>query len=296
MFAVWLLIRCVDASEQRAFDPSGRLHSSMSGELRAAQDGMNALAKDTGGRAIFNTNDFRPGLSNALKETAVYYLLAWRPDTEKQQSGRFRNIDVSVIGRSDLTVRVRRGFFDIDPGPPRAKEPERENRTSKGISAKLRDAIVAPFPERGLPIILNAVFYDVPDKGPSISASVQIPAEFMTFGPQDGKIQAVIDLAGVFYNANGVPVSSFGERIITTAPDADAAKMFRRSITYTSTAALKPGLYQVRASARDEKSGRIGSAHAWVEIPDLTKKQLAMSSLLLAERTSDDDDERLKCK
>ena len=107
----------------------------------------------------------------------------------------------------------------------------------------------------------------------------------MTFGPQDGKIQAFTDLAGIFYDANGAPVSSFVERVITTAPDADAAKMNRRSITYTSTAALKPGLYQVRASARDEKSGRIGSAHAWVEIPDLTKKQLAMSSLILAERT-----------
>lgn len=273
-----------DASEQRAFDPSGRLHSSMSGELMAGQDGMNALARDTGGRGIFNTNDFRLGVSKALKETAAYYLLAWKPDTENQQRGRFRNIDVSVIGRSDLTVRVRRGFFDIDPAPPRTNEPE-QKIANKVISAKLRDSLVAPFPDRGLPIILNTVFYDLIDKGLSISASVQIPGEFMTFGLQDGKIQAVVDLAGVFYDARGEPVSSFAERILTTAPDADAAKMFRRSITYTSTAVLKPGLYQVRASARDEKSGRIGSAHAWIEIPDLTKRLLAMSSLLLAERT-----------
>jgi hypothetical protein len=44
-------------------------------------------------------------------------------------------------------------------------------------------------------------------------------------------------------------------------------------------------LYQVRAAARDDKSGSAGSAHAWIEIPDLTKKKLAMSSLLLGERT-----------
>ena len=124
-----------DASEQRAFDQSGRLHSSMSGELRAGQDGMNALANDTGGRAIFNTNDFRPGLSKALKETATYYLLAWKPDTEKQQAGRFRNIEVSVIGRSDLTVRVRRGFFDIDPATSSAKEPDKKAAT-KGVSCE----------------------------------------------------------------------------------------------------------------------------------------------------------------
>ena len=40
----------------------------------------------------------------------------------------------------------------------------------------------------------------------------------------------------------------------------------------------------MRAAARDDKSGRVGSAHSWVEIPDLTKKKLAMSSLLLGER------------
>ena len=219
---------------------------------------MNALANDTGGRGIFNTNDFRVGVSNALKETAAYYLLAWKPDTERQEPGRFRNIDISVIGRSDLTVRVRRGFLDVDAAPTRTTESE-QKLTNKAISAKLRDSLVAPFPERGLPIILNAVFYDLIDKGLSVSASVQIPGEFMTFGQQDGKIQAVVDLAGAFYDARGVAASSFAERILTTAPDADASKMFRRSITYTSTAVLKPGLYQVRASARDEKSGGSGA-------------------------------------
>src|SRR4029434_268768 len=50
-------------------------------------------------------------------------------------------------------------------------------------------------------------------------------------------------------------------------------------------AIVPPGLYQVRVAARDDRSGRIGTAHSWIEIPDLTKKQLAMSSLLLGERT-----------
>jgi hypothetical protein len=72
---------------------------------------------------------------------------------------------------------------------------------------------------------------------------------------------------------------------VTTAPNAEAAAGFRREITYTRSAVVKPGLYQVRVAALDTKSGRVGSAYGWVEIPDLSKKQLAMSSLLLAERT-----------
>ena len=274
-----------DISVDRAFDPTGRLQRATQGELRAGQDGLNALARDTGGRAIFNTNDFNGRLSTAVKETSVYYLLAWKPDEEGQKPGRFRNIEVSVVGRSDLSIRVRRGFFDIDPGPT-TNTAEQQSEGSKQVPAKLRESIIAPFPQRGgLPISLNAVYYDLINKGPTISASIHVPGDLMTFGPQDGKIQAVIDLTGVIYNDRGVPLKSFYERIVTTAPNLEATKGYKRDIVYTYPANLGPGLYQVRVAARDDNSGRMGSAHSWVTVPDVSNKQLITSSLLIAERT-----------
>jgi hypothetical protein len=54
---------------------------------------------------------------------------------------------------------------------------------------------------------------------------------------------------------------------------------------FTYPAKLPPGIYQVRVAARDDKSGKMGGAHAWIEIPNLANKKLAMSSLLLGERT-----------
>ncbi|HEY8223983.1 MAG TPA: VWA domain-containing protein [Pyrinomonadaceae bacterium] len=269
-----------DLSRQRPFDPMNRLQSTITGELTATQDGMNALARDTGGKAIFNTNDLRQGVSNAVKETSTYYLLAWKPDSESLKSGRFRNIDVAIAGRPDLTVRVRRGFYDRDPATT-----QNPNDSSKTIATKLREAIVATFPKNDLPISLNTVYYDVAAKGPTVFTSIQIPGEFMTFGPANAKIQAVVDVTGVFYSLQGEPITNFGERIVTTGPNAEAAKDYRRDITYTYPAAVKPGLYQVRVAARDDLSGRIGTAHSWIEVPDLSKKQLAMSSLLLGERT-----------
>src|SRR4029453_19053235 len=44
------------------------------------------------------------------------------------------------------------------------------------------------------------------------------------------------------------------------------------------------GLYHVRVGVRDEKSGHIGTAHGWIEIPNLASGQLALSSLLLGAR------------
>jgi hypothetical protein len=91
-------------------------------------------------------------------------------------------------------------------------------------------------------------------------------------------------VSGVFFDDQGKPQGSFLERIIATSTLGSSSTGADRDITFTYPAKLPPGLYQVRVAARDDKSGRVGSAHAWFEIPDLTKKNLAMSSVLLGER------------
>jgi VWFA-related protein len=276
-----------DNSVEQPFDPTGRLSLSNSQELAATQDGLNALAADTGGKAIFNTNDLRKGLAPAIKETSTYYLLAWKPDAEAQKRGRFRNLEIKLIGRPDLTVRVRKGYYDLDPTPPQPAVAAKEQPTpTKTAPAKLREAIASPYPERGLPILLSADYYDVPNKGPTLSTAIHIPGEFLVFGEQpDGKIQAIIDLSAVYFDPKGVVKDSFMDRIVTTAPTLEKAKNYRSDLMFTYPAKLAPGIYQVRVAVRDDKSGRVGSAHAWIEIPDLANKKLAMSSLLLGERT-----------
>ena len=276
-----------DLTGDRPPDFDGTLARSTQGENFAVQDGLNALARDTGGRPIFNTNDFRPGLGEALKETAVYYLLAWQPQLNKQKAGRFRNLQVNVIGRSDLVVRVRKGFFDSEPSAPVAetKKPATPVEENKIGASKLREAIIAPYPKTGMPVSLSINYYDTANKGPTLATSVQIPGEFMLFGPRDGKTQAVVDVTGVYFDDKGQPKADFYERLVTTAVSPEEAKNYRGDITYTYPANLAPGLYQVRVAVRDDKSGRIGTAHSWTEIPDLSKKRLCMSSLLLGERT-----------
>ena len=281
-----------DASYEGAFDLSGQLATAQHGELSASQDALNALAVDTGGKALFNTNDLARGLAPAIKETSTYYLLAWKPDAESQKQSRFRQLEVKLVGRNDLSVRVRKGYFDIDP--PATTKASSENKkanepsapSSKTAPAKLRETLNAAYPQRELPILMSVDYYDIEGKGPTVSTAVQLPGEFLSFGEQpDGKIQAVIDLTGVYFDEKGVVKASFLERIVTTAPSAEAAKTYHADITFTYPARLPPGLYQVRAAARDDKSGRVGSMHSWIEVPDLAKKQLSMSSILLGERS-----------
>ena len=280
-----LVASLTDASTDAPFDPSGRLINSGAGELTATQDGMNALAADTGGKALFNTNDLTKGFAPALKETSAYYLLAWKPDGEAQKEKRFRNIEVKLINRPDLTVRVRKGYLDLEPEPAVAAKPEAQPTPVKTTAAKLREAIGAAYPERGLPILMSADYYDVAGKGGTLSTAIQIPVEFLQFTPDpSGKSQATIDVSGAFFDDHGKPQGSFLERIVATSSAGPSSTGADRDITFTYPAKLPPGLYQVRVAARDDKSGRVGSAHAWFEIPDLTKKKLTMSSVLLGER------------
>ena len=276
-----------DASTESSFDPGGQLAGATStfGELTATQDPLNALAVDTGGKAIFNTNDIQKGLAPALRETSSYYLLAWKPDAET--SGRFRQLEVKLVGRPELNVRVRKGFFDVDPAEPAVEAKKKPEKTPpvKTAAATLRDVITAAYPERALPILMSVNYYDVPEKGSTLSTSISLPGEFISFAQQpDGKIQAIVDLSGVYYDEKGKAQDSFLERIVTTAPTLEATKGYNADIIFNYPAKLPPGLYNVRAAARDEKSGRVGSAHAWLEVPDLTKKQLTISSVLLGER------------
>jgi VWFA-related protein len=287
MDAKGLVTGMPDAGTEAAFDPSGRLQRAAGGELAAAQDVMNAIASDSGGRFIKNTNQLETGLVSALKETSVYYLLAWRPDAERERAGKFRRIEVGIRNRPELVVRVQRGFFETKP-EQKAKEGNNNNaRALKTPEDYLRKAISGPAPQKGLPTQLALSFIDVPDSGLVLLATMKVEGTNVVFERAGGKPTAVIDVAGAIIDAQGKQMSGFRERLTATQNDAGAAKARLPDVTYNYRSPLKPGLYQVRVAARDDKSGQTGSATQWVEIPDLSKQVLSMSSLIVGERKPD---------
>lgn len=287
-----LVASLTDISVSMPFDPSGRYERSLNGELFANQDAMNALAADTGGRAFFNTNSFEPAVKRALAETSTYYLLAWKPESSSSPNkSRFRKIEVKLLNKPDLTVRVRRGFYETEPSPAsaEAKKDEKASQKPPSEAAQLSSVIAAPFPKRTLPVSLSLSYLNTPDKGEMLSTSLQVPHEFVTFGVGANKTKAALDVAGFIYDEAGRVGAKFGERITITATEANAdgpadEKFISSDITYSFPIHLSPGLYQVRVGARDIASGKAGSAQGWIEIPNVAGKKLAMSSLLIGER------------
>ncbi|HEX8293557.1 MAG TPA: VWA domain-containing protein, partial [Pyrinomonadaceae bacterium] len=156
-----------DASEPGTFDPGGRLARANMGEITAMQAPLFALAADTGGRALVNTNALGRVVSGALKETSLYYLLAWRPEAAGGGSPKYQRIEVAVRERPELRVLVRRGFYNGATPPEAARAEKRKKKDDKKAgdaaaqgpqpSAAERDlmsALHSPLPRAALPTSL----------------------------------------------------------------------------------------------------------------------------------------------
>lgn len=274
-----------DASSQVAFDPSGRVERSSSGELIASQDAMNAMAVDTGGRTIFNTNALDIGLSKALKETSVYYLLAWRPEQPAQAKGKFRRIAVTIPSHPELTVRVHQGFFDVEPNSTSSRTKVKEQaKPAKPPQAVLGEALNTPFPNVELPLALTVNYMNKPEKGPLLTSSIQIPPESLVLATEAGKEKAVLDIIGGVYNDQGKMGAHFADRLAIPATAIDQLRQLGQNLLYNYQVYLPPGLYQMRVAVRDAGNGKIGTVNEWIEVPNLASRQLTLSSLIAGER------------
>jgi hypothetical protein len=198
-----------------------------------------------------------------------------------------------VTGRPDLTVRLHRGYVpaavraaEESKGDKAGAKPDAKGATpkaaeAKGAEADFRTALSAPAGKRGLPTALSTSYVDVPEKGAVLTASVEVGTAALDYGA-DGKQPASVDLVGLVLNEQGKQVSNFSKRL-TVAPSASTSNE-QPGVIYNHRAPLAPGIYQVKAAARDSRGGQLGSAVQWIEIPDLSKKQLTLSSLHLGGR------------
>jgi len=261
----------IGATNDRPMDEGGWMIGTNIGEVTASQDGLNALAGDTGGRAFRNTNvPMAEFVEKVLDQMANYYLLAWRPDTEEQRRGKFKHIQASIIGRPDLTVSLRNTYFKTAPLPILSLKHKTDKDPTKAREDDMRLVIDAPTSQGQIPTSLDLNVAQMPGVGTQVTAEIQIGREALSFDLNDGRRAANLDIGGIFYDDKGKPVNSFVGRlrVFPVPGDADAAR--RAQAVYAFHAWLPPGLYQVRVGVRDLASGKIGSAMQWVEIPKLT--------------------------
>jgi VWFA-related protein len=263
-----IISTALDVTNDRPIDSKGMTVSSSIGEISASQDGLNALAGDTGGRAFRNTNaPMSEWVDKVLDETSNYYLLAWRPDSEEHKRGKFNHIEASIIGRPDLTVRLRSSYFKTAPLPILTTRKKPDKDPTKAREDDMRLVIDAPVSQRQIPTELELSLGQMPGVGTRVTATIEISRDALMFELNDGKQVADLDIGGIFYDDKGKPLTSFVGRLKIFPVPENSTPAKRAQAVYSFHAWLPAGLYQVRVGVRDLKSGRIGSAMQWITVP-----------------------------
>ena len=257
-------------------------------EATVMQAPLQILAEDTGGRAILHSNSFRDAFRQAVDETSNYYLIAWRPETEEQRTGRAR-IKVSVKGRPDLRVRLRRNYY---APPPTAAEEKRAQAKKAGEAltpeAGLLKALGAIYPDRALPMTLSVGYLSTAEQGLVLKASMQLERGALEVAAGDAK-RSEVDVLGAAVDDRGVVVTF--KQVLTVTQDPSAENL-RQPVVWHQQLSLPPGLYQVRVAVRERATGRAGGAQQWIEVPDFSAGRFSLSSLFLGERKAARPDEK----
>jgi VWFA-related protein len=246
-------------------------------EFFETQAGLAYLARLTGGLAIQNENDLNQGLQRVLDDQSAYYLIGYRPDesTFDPTTGRpnFHKIIVKV-NRPGMKVRSRSGFFGVP-------DAEAHERASAG---NLAEALASPFGTADVHLRLTSLFGDEDQVGPLISSVLYIDGRDLSFKDSpDGWHEAEIEVAAYTFGAFGVVVDSVSRthKVRVRAEVYDS--IMREGLLYTLNVPIKKaGAYQLRVAVRDSASKRVGTASQFIEVPDLSKKRLALSGIFLS--------------
>lgn len=211
-----------------------------------SQAGMQLLARDTGGLALVNSNDFDRGLSRIYQDTSTYYSIG--VNLSNLPATGYRDVRVEV-SRPGLTVRARRGFA-ARTGDQRARDV---------TQAALRTNIEY----RGIPVTLRLAPARKEKKYYSLPISVTVPASSLTFVAQGDGSQAKADVfIGVIDDSGNTSDVGREEATFNLPKDAPA----NAPLSYVVTLQTRKGNQRIVVNVQDRGTGRMGTAKADVRV------------------------------
>jgi len=245
--------------------------SSRSQMIQQRREGAELIAKETGGFLVRNSNDFE--LDRILEDQSGYYLIGYRP-TDETFNRKFHHIKARVK-KSGLTLRTRYGFFGIS-------EDEVAN-AKRTPTDKMTVALLSPFGAQEIPIEMSAFFTN--DKtGSFVRALTFIDAKDLQFTETpDGWHDAALQVREMVFGNNGIIVDqqTFDRKVSLRGETFE--KALREGLMLQFDMPIKrPGDYQIRVAARDVTTSKVGAVGEFVQIPDLTNHQLALSGIVLS--------------
>ena len=236
--------------------------------------GAAALAEDTGGFAVRNTNDLAAGADRIAEESRVFYLLGFYPSAGKSTRD-WRKLRVEVR-RPGLTVRARRGYTlraDAAAAAAAAKEASAARKAKHPtLAPAVARALDSADDASGIP--LRIMTY-VLEPHPNGTTHVLVAAEFdgSRLGVEGkGRARAGrLELSVVATHRDTGREYRADDTLALAVPagEAPAWRALARDFD------LPSGVAQARAVVRDPASGALGSVSQRFEVPPASGLRLS---------------------
>src|SRR5229473_2008234 len=235
----------------------------------ASQDTLATLSSDTGGKAFFDSNDFGTVFSQVQKDSSAYYVLGFTSNNALKD-GRFRRLKVQV-NRTDLKLDFRAGYYA-------GRDFEHLNRADR--EQQLEDELETQLPRVDVPLYAGAAYFRQDDSHYYLAVSLVIPGSQIPFVTEKEKDNATIDIIGEALGGGKFRVGQLRDTVKLAVESTQQVR--RKNVQYNTGFVLAPGSYHLKFIIRENQTGRIGSFETDVQIPDLRKTPLKMSSVVLS--------------
>jgi VWFA-related protein len=253
-------------------------------DITREAEGSEAIALDTGGFVIKNTNDVESGILRVSAESQAYYLLGYTPSSAPRD-GKFRRIEVRLAPGRDkgVKVRARRGYFAPRDGAPPVAAPATDPQIARALDS--------PFERREVPLRVAAYSFDEAVLEKSIvMVATEIDVRDLAFREEGDRSKAELAFLMEAQHRETGEVYYDDQKIEMALLPQTKQSLARTGYLFTRELTLPPGGYQVKVVVRDLGTGRIGSVVHDFEVPSATAFHVTSPILAdsLEEKSSDD--------
>lgn len=234
-------------------------------QMRAADMlAMEKLAKDTGGKAFYNTNGMADAITHAVNDGSRYYTLTYTP-ANKKLDGKYRNIDIKLKDEN-YKLSYRRGYY---ADPPR---PENSNGASDHL---------LPFVAFALPNF-DQVLYKVrvvpsdpqpPPNAPRAGMNTRLTGPFTRYSVDfavsvdDLKLKAAsggvrhdtVEEMLIAYSPDGTPLNLVAHDLQLTITPQAYAEYQKVGLPLHQEIDVPDGEAYLRTAVYDANSGKVGT-------------------------------------
>ncbi|WP_260734799.1 VWA domain-containing protein [Tunturiibacter lichenicola] len=234
-----------------------------------SQEVLATLSSDTGGKAFFDSNDLAPAFQQVQHDTEAYYILGFH-STDTRRDGSYRHLTVK-LNRNDAKMSYRPGYY----APADFFHQKSEDR-EQALTEQLRSDL----PATDVAVYLQALYFRMDDNKFFVPVSLIVPGSQIHSVKNGDRDKANIDVIGEVKNAQGIVVGNVRDTV-KLALDA-AQQVQKKNIQYSTGFTLAPGKYHLKFVVRENQTGAMGSFETDLQVPDLKKTPLKLSSIVLS--------------